>query len=110
MNLRIRLVTEADTEEFHRYWTELLNESLSVLVPFPKTPTLEQNTQFVRSHSDGEKSIMFVAAQEGTIRGVIHLTRIERPMLDHTVNMGLNVQREYRRQGNGGQLLKKAVG
>jgi RimJ/RimL family protein N-acetyltransferase len=89
-NISIRPVQETDLNLFHSYWTGIMEENLDTLVPFWELPTLEQNKAAIQNHLEATGSIMFVAERDNEIVGVIHLSVVNRPTLNHAANIGVD--------------------
>jgi RimJ/RimL family protein N-acetyltransferase len=103
-----RFATVADAQAYEDFMAAMFAENLDTLCPRVETPTLEQVERLLEKH-DGNASGVLLAECDGVLLGTANLLRLQRPHLNHTVMLGLNVKQGLRGQGIGRQLLQEAV-
>lgn len=108
MNLIIRLITEADLDAAHAYFSAIFAEHLPTLITREAPQPLEDSAQFVRSHL-GDHSAIFIALADGQIVGNIDITRQQREELRHRASIGMSVAASHRRLGIGRSMLSHGI-
>jgi len=104
----IREAVPGDSSVYQSYLDGLFGENLDTLVPRLSAPSREEAQEWMLRHQRGN-GVVLLAEASGELVGSLNLTRIQRPQLDHSLLMGLNVRRDHRGQGVGRRLLEAGV-
>lgn len=104
MNHLIREASIDDAEELREYAIRLFAERLPGIYERPK-PTLDEELEFIRAHTDAPRSTMLVATVDGRIAGLLGFLARQLPQEQHVGALGLSVDQQYRGRGLGSALL-----
>jgi len=104
VNHLIREASVDDAEELREYAIRLFAERLPGIYERP-APTLEEELQFIRAHTDTPRSTMLVATVDGRIAGLIGFLGRQLPQEHHVGAFGLSVDQRYRGRGLGSALV-----
>jgi len=104
VNHLIREASIDDAEELREYATRLFTERLPGIYERPN-PTLEEELEFIRAHTDAPRSTMLVATVDGRIAGLLGFLARQLPQEHHVGALGLSVDQQYRGRGLGSALL-----
>lgn len=104
MNHLIREVSIDDAEELREYAIRLFAERLPGIYERP-IPTLAEELQFIRAHTDDPRSTMLLATVDGRIAGLLGFLACQLPQQQHVGALGVSVDQRYRGRGLGGALI-----
>lgn len=104
MSHLIREASLDDAEELREYAVRLFAERLPGI--YERTnPTLEDELQFIRAHTDAARSTMLVATVDGRIAGLLGFLARQLPQEHHVGAFGVSVDQRYRGRGLGSALI-----
>lgn len=106
--LRIRKAVLEDSRGYQFYLDRLFSEKLDTLVPRLRSPSHEEAEEWMLRHQAGN-GVVLLAEVSDELVGSLNLTRVQRPQLEHSLFMGLNVRSDHRGQGIGRYLLDAGV-
>jgi RimJ/RimL family protein N-acetyltransferase len=98
---RIREATQDDAPLLHEFMVGLIAERLPVLYERSAAPSVEEEREFIRSMSDPQGGVLFVAVQDELVIGILDFHRDKRPQAAHGGVFGMSVGRGHRGQGVG---------
>lgn len=104
VNQLIRQASIEDAEELREFAIRLFAERLPGIYERP-IPTLDEELQFIRAHTDAPRSTLLVAVVDGRIAGLIGLIGRQLPQEHHVGAFGVSVDQQYRGQGIGSALI-----
>ncbi len=104
----IRTVTEADAPALCRYAAALFAENLPGIFKRP-TPTLEEELEFIRAHTDAPNATMLVAEDDGVIVGMIGFVGGTLDEERHAGTFGVSVASSRRGSGVGTALIEALI-
>lgn len=100
----IRIAKIEDSVGVHAFYCDLLKENIPYIRDNP-TPTLEQETSFIQTFIQGAGDLLL--AFNG--REVVGMLGMQRSLqAHHRIQIGLSVKKQFRGNGLGGMLLKRA--
>lgn len=108
MTPNIREATLADAEELQRYAARLFTEHLPGIYR-RAVPTLEEEHDFIRAHTEPERSIMLLAEADGQVVGLLGFLARQLPQESHVGAFGISVDRDYRGNGIGSALIEALI-
>lgn len=100
----IREASVDDAQELREYAARLFAERLPGVYERP-APTLEEELQFIRAHTEAPRSTLLVATVDGEIAGLIGFVARQLPQEQHVGAFGVSVDRRYRGRGLGSALI-----
>ena len=111
MNLIIREAEPSDAEQIIAYVRRLSEEPHSniEISPGEFTHTVEEEAGFLAEFAQSENSIFLVAEVEGQIVGILNCKGSNRAAIRHAVMLGMSVDKDWRGQGIGSELMAQAI-
>ena len=106
METVIRPAELLDDESVHTYYCNLLKERIPYIRDNPE-PTKKQEAEFIRGFVEGP-GILFLAIHDSKVIGMMGIERSSHYQECHRINIGISIEKEYRRQGLGTKLLNTA--
>jgi RimJ/RimL family protein N-acetyltransferase len=71
--------------------------------------TLEQEEEWIQSHTSDEGKILLVATDQDQVIGLLHFRNGVRRCLAHQGDFGMSVYKEWREQGVGSALVRSLI-
>ena len=111
MEITIREANPDDAEEIIAYMERLSAEPNSNIVVSPGEfiHNVEEEAARLSEFATSENSVFLVAEFDGKIIGALNCQGGKRKAVRHAVILGLSVDRDWRNQGIGGQLMARAL-
>lgn len=106
--MQIRTATEADASALRLYAQALFSEHLPGIFD-RHTPTLEEEIEFIRSHTLPDNSTLLIAEKDDQIAGLLGFIGGKLAEQRHAGEFGISVAKEYRAQGIGTALIEALV-
>ena len=101
LKMNIRKATTQDAPLLIEHLASLKNENLDIINPITKLPTVEEETQWIKSFTD-QSGVLLVCEDDSLISGILNIQKHE----DGYGYIGMSVLKEYRRKGRGKRLLQ----
>ena len=108
LTYQIRPATLDDAAELQDYAVRLFTEAPPGIYE-RDAPTLEEERDFIRAHTEADGSTMLVAVVDGAIVGLLGFQARQLPQERHVGHFGISVSKEYRGAGIGTALRSAAV-
>lgn len=111
MDILIREAKPSDAEQLIAYVQRLSEEPESSieLSPGEFTLTAPEEEEILSEYARSDNSLYLVAESGGKIVGALNCKGSQRQAIRHTVVLGMSVDRAWRGQGIGCQLLRRAI-
>ncbi|MES2356586.1 MAG: GNAT family N-acetyltransferase [Pseudomonadota bacterium] len=107
-DISVRLATPDDGAAYHQFMDAIYSENLDTLIPPAASTKLELTYRYVIQH-DAVRSALFLAEAAGRIVGAANFTRFVRLETDHTIGVGLYVDKDNRGRGIGRRLMEAGI-
>ncbi len=111
MEINIREAQPADAEKLIAYVHRISNEPgiHLELSPGDFTMSVEQEQEFLRHCADSDTSVFFIAEVGDEIIGALNCSGSHRRKIRHVTTLGISLAKEYRNQGIGHLMMKRAI-
>ena len=105
-SVQIRRALESDAASLAHFMAALVGERLPVLFRRDRSPTVDEEVEFIRQFEITPRSVLFVAATGGEIVGMLDFCAHPHPQRSHAGEFGMSVAKAWRGKGIGAQLLE----
>ena len=105
----IRVASPADAAAVVEFLRELRAERLPTLFRHDSTPTVEEETEFLRRICESANSIFLLALDRDSVVGNLELVGALHFQVRHVGRLGMSVLSEWRGRGVGTSLIRTAI-
>ena len=106
----IRSASPADAQGVLRLaHAEIAESEFSITTPEEFHPTIEQEVEWIQSHTNDAGRVIIVAETDGQLIGLLNFQNSYRKRLAHQGEFGIGVRKEWRNQGVGRVLLQTLI-